>query len=169
MARWTSKHTEPPGNVHSEMHPAGEIRGQVVRTVVPQDGDQEVQDPAVVTDAAGNGFTAFDPGTDTLGYYFIFANLTSAETAAHIHDFAPPGENAGVLHDLGTGSPKKGQWNYGADDADNVLAGLTYINVHSENFPAGEIRGQIIPAGDPLPGPHVFSDRFESDPSMPDC
>lgn len=133
-------------NVHSTAFPAGEIRGQVVRTVVPIDGSQEV--PPVPTSAAGNGYIAFDTNTDTLGYYFTFAGLTSPESAAHIHGYSPPGVNSGVVHNLGTGNPKKGTWAYGAANAANVLGGLTYINIHTSNFPGGEIRGQIMPATD---------------------
>jgi Cu/Zn superoxide dismutase len=134
-------------NVHSSVFPAGEIRGQISRTLVPQDGAQEV--PPNPSNGAGVGFIAFDPSTHTLGYYFTFAGLTSAETGAHIHGYAPPGANAGIVHNLGTGSPKKGTWTYGAANEANVMNGLTYINVHSSNFPGGEIRGQIIPATAP--------------------
>jgi Cu/Zn superoxide dismutase len=136
-------------NVHSTAFPAGEIRGQIVRTVVPIDGSQEV--PPVSTPAAGNGYIAFDTSTHALGYYFTFANLTSAESAAHIHGYSPPGVNSGVVHNLGTGNPKKGNWTYGASNAADVMDGLTYINIHSSNFPGGEIRGQIIPATDMPP------------------
>jgi hypothetical protein len=154
-------------NVHSEAYPGGEIRGQVVRTVVPQDGQQEV--PPVGTGAAGNGLIAFDVDSHTLGYYFTFANLSSIETGAFIHGPAEPGENAPVQHNLGTGSPKKGQWNYGAVTADTVMDGRTYINISSTNFTTGEIRGQIVPATDPLPDPQIFHDRFESEPPSSEC
>jgi hypothetical protein len=93
--------------------------------------------------AAGIGLLALDIATDRLGYDFRFAGLTSAETAAHIHGFAPPGANAGVLLPLLAGSPKLGVWNYPAADEGNILNGLTYVNIHSMMFGGGEIRGQL--------------------------
>jgi hypothetical protein len=131
-------------NVHSSQFPGGEIRGQIVSTIVPIDGAQEV--PPVSTPASGNGYIALDKSTHTMGYIIRYANLTTAENAAHIHGYAPAGVNAGVVHPLPPGQPKKGTWTYGAPNAANVLGGLTYINIHTAMFPGGEIRGQIIPA-----------------------
>jgi hypothetical protein len=31
----------------------------------------------------------------------------------------------------------------------NLLAGLAYINFHTVQFPAGEIRGQLLPVPEP--------------------
>ena len=28
----------------------------------------------------------------------------------------------------------------------DLVSGLTYVNIHTTNYPAGEIRGQVIPA-----------------------
>lgn len=134
-------------NVHSTTFPAGEIRGQIVSTVVPIDASQEV--PPNASTAAGNGYVAYNTAANQLGYYFTFAGLTSAETAAHIHGFSPPGVNSGVVHNLPVGSPKKGMWTYGAANAANVMDGRIYINIHTTMFPGGEIRGQIEPG---IPG-----------------
>ena len=131
-------------NVHSAVNPGGEIRGQIVRTLVPIDGLQEV--PATPSAGSGNMFVAFDTTAHQLGYYVRSGGLLAADTAAHIHGFSPPGVNSGVLHNLGVGDPKKGSWTYGAANEANVMNGLTYINIHSAAFPGGEIRGQIVPA-----------------------
>jgi len=145
-------------NIHSIAHPGGEIRGQIVRTLVPIDGAQEV--PPSTSTGSGNMFVAFNTTTHQLGYYVRFGGLTTAESAAHIHGYAPAGVNAGVVHNLGTGDPKKGAWTYGAANEANVMAGLTYINIHSSMFPGGEIRGQIIPA---LPGGCVILGDLNGD------
>jgi hypothetical protein len=128
-------------NIHSMNFPGGEIRGQVVPIVEPIDRLQEV--PPTATSAAGIGLLSLDVTTDRLGYDFRFAGLAGNETAAHIHGFAPPGANAGVLLPLAAGSPKLGVWNYPAADEASILNGLTYVNIHSAVNPGGEIRGQL--------------------------
>ncbi len=131
-------------NIHTNAFPNGEIRGQIVTTVAPMDAQQEVP-PVPITTGAGCGLISFDEATNTMGYDIAFANMSSAETVRHIHGFAPPGAPAGVLVALPAGPRKLGQWIYGAANAANVLAGLTYINIHSVMFGGGELRGQIAP------------------------
>jgi hypothetical protein len=128
-------------NVHSAAFPGGEIRGQIVPTVVPIDGLQEVG--PVVTPATGIGLISIDQAIDDLGYDIRISALSGPETAAHIHGFAPPGMNAGVVHTLPAGPRKLGVWAYAAGQEASILAGLSYINVHSMVFAGGEIRGQI--------------------------
>lgn len=138
-------------NVHTGPFPGGEIRGQVVRTVVPIDASQEVP-PTPIAAAYGCAFCSFDqPGT-TMGYYMGYAGLTGPETASHIHGFAPPGANAGVLLGLPAGTPKKGMWAYGAVNQPGLFGDLTYINIHTAAFPGGEIRGQIVVPLNKCPG-----------------
>jgi len=130
-------------NIHTAANPGGEIRGQIARTVAPMDAAQEVP-PAPVPGARGCMFCSFDQGANTMGFYLTYAGLTGLETASHIHGFAPAGVNAGVLMPFAAGTPKKGTWAYGAANAANVFADLTYANIHTAAFPGGEIRGQIV-------------------------
>ena len=128
-------------NIHSTAHPDGEIRGQIVGLVVPMDGAQQV--PAAASTAGGMGLVSFDRNQNALSFYIWVGGLSSAETVAHIHGFAPRGMNAGVQLPLPLGSRKLGLWNYGAANQPAVFAGTSYFNVHSMSFPDGEIRGQI--------------------------
>ncbi|MCC6229526.1 MAG: CHRD domain-containing protein [Phycisphaerales bacterium] len=132
-------------NIHSTNIPGGEIRGQIVSTVVPIDATQEV--PANGSPGVGCGFVSLDLTGNNLSYDIRYANLTAAETAAHIHGFGGVGQNAGVKHTLAAGARKIGNWAYGAVQSDEnmIRGGLAYINVHTANFPGGEIRGQIQP------------------------
>lgn len=122
-------------------------------------GDFEV--PAVATEALG--ISLFRYAHDSSGIYFILGvNHIQDVTAAHIH-LAPPGENGPVVVPLFTGPARDGNYvgplNRGmitAADLTGPLQGMTiddlvmememgntYVNVHTVEFPAGEIRGQI--------------------------
>ncbi len=142
-------------NVHTVPFPGGEIRGQVVPVVAPIDGRQEV--PPSASTGAGVGLISIDVVTDQLSYDFRMAGLSGPETAAHIHGFAPPGSNGGVLAALPLGNRKLGVWSYGAANEPQVLAGETYFNTHTTVFPGGEIRGQI--RGFPSLGASAVAER----------
>jgi hypothetical protein len=73
--------------------------------------------------------------------------LGSAQNAAHDHGFAPPGTPAGIKLVLPLGFHKNGVLAYGQADEANYLNGLSYVNIHTAGFGGGEIRGQIVPAG----------------------
>ena len=48
-----------------------------------------------------------------------------------------------MLFPLPAGSPKIGTITYTDPEEAGIFGGQTYINIHSANFPGGEIRGQI--------------------------
>jgi len=87
-----------------------------------------------------------------------FTDLTGPATAMHIHGPATNGENAGVMVSLVPYSfpavdPAKGGVIVGdvpwpADDTAALLAGHTYLNVHTAAYPGGEIRGQLVPVNE---------------------
>jgi CHRD domain len=129
-------------NIHSAAFPGGEIRGQLTRIVNPLDTQQEV--PPNPSTATGCGLYSLNRTTDVLGFDIVYCGLSAAETAAHIHGFAPPGANAGVLFPLPGGPRKLGTWAFGAANEPGVVGGRTYANVHTAAFPGGEIRGQIL-------------------------
>ena len=135
-------------NIHSTNFPGGEIRGQIVRSAAPRslaakiDPNQEV--PPVPSNATGTAAFAVDTLANSLSFDVTFANLTSAEISAHIHQGAP-GVNGAIKFGLPLGFNKKGTWFYPQADEAAILGGLMYINIHSSNFPGGEIRGQMLP------------------------
>ena len=79
-----------------------------------------------------------------LSWNITFSGLSGSETAAHIHGPAPVGVNAGVQVPLSTGSPKVGSAALSPAQIADLKAGLYYVNIHSNLFPGGEIRGQIL-------------------------
>jgi len=108
---------------------------------VTLNGQQEV--PPNTSTATGTAMVQVDTTTNTLNYAVSFSGLAGIETAAHIHGFAASGVNAPVLFGLPMGNPKVGYGTYRESEEANILAGLTYINIHSTAFSSGEIRGQI--------------------------
>jgi hypothetical protein len=104
-------------------------------------GMEEV--PPADTTATGRALVSYDPATNLLEYNISFSGLSSPETMAHIHGFAPRGVPAGILYALPLGSSKFGQITVPDAHEADLLFGLTYVNVHSVNFANGEIRGQI--------------------------
>lgn len=101
------------------------------------------QSPKVITHARGNGEFWVDTKHNTVTYDVTYMGLESNETGAHVHGFADKGANAGVLAPLPMGMHKTGMFNYTENMEQQILAGMTYVNIHSEEYPAGEIRGQI--------------------------
>jgi hypothetical protein len=133
--------------------------------VAPLDGGQEV--PPVETRATGNA--VFHLRGDGLHYRLIVANIQNV-TQAHIHR-APAGENGPVVAWLYPDAPpaqlipgrSSGILATGVITPDDLVgpladatlddlseamrAGNTYVNVHTSQYPPGEIRGQIRPVG----------------------
>jgi len=110
---------------------------------VTLNGASEV--PSNASTATGSGGVSIDTNTNALTFHITYSGFATSETAAHIHGFAPPGMNASVLFPLPAGLTKDGVWNYTEPQEANILAGLTYMNIHSTAFPGGEIRGWINP------------------------
>lgn len=100
--------------------------------------------PVTGSTAIGCGTFVIDTCTNTVRYYIVVCGLSSAETAAHIHGYAPPGAPAGVVHVLPLGTTKIGVWVYPEADEAAILAGRAYVNIHTVANPTGEVRGQIV-------------------------
>jgi glucose/arabinose dehydrogenase/plastocyanin len=101
--------------------------------------------------ALGTGIFSLDG--NTLTFNLRYAGLTATANNAHIHGPANTSASAGVLIPLGA-------FNGGAWGTNGTLSGVilltsaqramiladqTYVNIHNDNFPDGEIRGQLVP------------------------
>ena len=99
-------------------------------------------------DTAGNGVLSvqFDTDTLTLSWTVTYEDLTGPPTAAHLHGPVELGQNAGVAIGLqgDLASPIVGEATLSAAQADAILGGLLYLNIHTGAFPAGEIRGKLV-------------------------
>lgn len=136
-------------NVHTEANPAGEIRGQImasrlVHIYTTLDSDQTV--PAI-PDSAGSGQAMLTVNllTGDLSGEIQIEGLAEI-TNAHIHQ-AVIGENGPVVVPLEVVSntrlivPENAQLS--PLELTALLRGKMYYNVHTPEFPSGEIRGQI--------------------------
>lgn len=102
--------------------------------------------PPNASTATGTAKVIVDTDANTLSYDITYSGFSTSETAAHIHGFAGPGVNAGVLTPIPAGLHKVGVWTFTDVQEPSILAGLTYFNIHSTAFGGGEIRTQIIVA-----------------------
>lgn len=83
----------------------------------------------------------------TAGTLTLRSSMTGVTpTVAHVHGSAGVGSNAGVLITLTT-PDISGSYTASAAAQVAILAGKSYINVHSAAYPSGEIRGQILFSG----------------------
>jgi uncharacterized protein (DUF1800 family) len=120
---------------------------------------------AASTPASGSSTIVLAPDGLSAKITLNFTNLTTMQTAAHIHGPADPGTSAPALYSVPMGSFTDVSWIIEptgsltvADQVDALKTGRLYINVHSTNYPNGEIRGQyrITAAGGvepPIPNP----------------
>jgi hypothetical protein len=137
--------------------------------------------PTVVSPGAGTAVVVLDPTAQTIQIIAAFFGLSSNTTMAHIHCCAPLGTNAGVatrvpafagfplgmtqgtylsplfdLRDPSFYNPAFVMLQGGLAQAEAALiAGIvgeqSYFNIHTTNFPPGEIRSQLFALG--VPGP----------------
>ena len=96
----------------------------------------------------GNGIGdltgTFDTRTRILTWRLVYSGLSGAATMAHFHGPALRRRNAPVVVSFpNPASPIVGQARLSQAQADDLLNGRWYANVHTALQPAGEIRGQL--------------------------
>jgi hypothetical protein len=129
----------------------------------PARGTAEV--PPNDSDAVGSAGFQLLPGDERLAFLLLVGRLDNV-TQAHIH-LAPPGQNGPVVAWLYPSGPPAqpipGEFNGVLGEGvitaaslvgplqgqpldalvEAIRAGNTYVNIHTQQFPPGEIRGQI--------------------------
>ena len=140
-------------NIHTASAPEGKIRGQI--QPIPNAGvyqlDPGNEVPPILpsnSEGSGDATITVDPQTRTARYVARWCCMTGPATMAHFHR-AARGENGAVVHALTMNpgdSVVEGVWS-GLSDQDiaDIRSGNIYLNVHTDQYPNGEIRGQVIP------------------------
>ncbi len=166
----------PPEDPLFQGSPGSGPVGQLQTFVAPHSGDQEVADVPVVTRARGQAVFQLNKEGTELRYRLIVANIENV-LQAHIHCGAAGVNGPVVAFLYPDGPPAvliPGRLNgilaTGVITADDVIArpdseacpggvanfdelveklrtGGAYSNVHTEQYPPGEIRGQIRAGG----------------------
>lgn len=139
-------------NMHSTSHASGEARGQIVPegvTVVRNEPD------AAQAQTEGTNPSGVSAGT-AIGYATVNSNVTPASidanvrvtgitpTAAHVHTDNGGGVVLG-LADAGAGDFWAASGTLDAAQLSEFATGLFYFNIHTDDNPGGELRGQIEP------------------------
>src|SRR5437016_3450281 len=106
-------------------------------------GAQEV--PPVATAATGLATVTYDIVTRQLSWNVSYGGLSSAINDAHFHGPTRAGFDAGITVGMTAGpSPIIGSATINATQATQLLSGQWYMNLRSNNFSGGEIRGQVL-------------------------
>jgi Cu/Zn superoxide dismutase len=113
---------------------------QTVKFQGQMSGAQEV--PAKQSNGTGNATATLNG--NTLEYTVEYNGLSGPATAAHFHGPADAGANAGVVVPFANAaSPIHGTATLNDQQKADLMAGKWYANVHTQQNPGGEIRGQM--------------------------
>ncbi|HUR59004.1 MAG TPA: CHRD domain-containing protein [Opitutaceae bacterium] len=126
-------------------------RAQVIELRATINAAQE--NPATTSPATGTAIMLYDIGTNTFDLMVSITGMANTATASHIHE-AVAGANGPVVTGLGaeavytrTGNTLTATFRNVTHLGDKLklINGSSYYNIHSAQFPGGEVRGQLIP------------------------
>ena len=105
--------------------------------------------------ATGTGTFTLDTTTGLFEWEIVHTAFSSPEFNAHVHGplASPCGlqADAKVIVFLSSGSPKVGSETLTAQQQQDLLDGLFYVNIHTDAFTPGEIKGRIEFIPPPVP------------------
>src|ERR1043165_5916543 len=141
----TDIETSPNGNVFVVSNSNGavyEISGkQPALFTANLNGAQ--QTPPNSSTGTGTATILLSPDETNARVSLNFSGLSSLQIDAHIHGPAAPGAVGVILFPLPLGNVSDELIQRTPTDVANLKNGQLYVDVHSSNFPNGEIRGQF--------------------------
>ncbi|HEV7799256.1 MAG TPA: PQQ-dependent sugar dehydrogenase, partial [Pyrinomonadaceae bacterium] len=141
----TDIETGPNGNVFVVSNTNGavyEISGnQPTLFVANLNGAQEV--PSNNSTATGTATLLLSPDETSARVSLNFSGLSTPESVAHIHGPAAPGTTGPVLFPLPQGEFSDFVIPLSLTEVQSLKSGQLYVDVHSNMFASGEIRGQF--------------------------
>lgn len=115
------------------------------------------ENPANASTATGYGTVLLDDTQTSITVNLDWTGLTSLATAAHIHGPALPNVNAAIIFPLSgvpaatAGVIPQQTFAINSTQVGQLQSDLYYMNVHTSQFPGGEIRGQLRAKAVPEP------------------
>jgi hypothetical protein len=116
-----------------------------VAEMVKMKADLKSSEEVPPNNSAGTGTADITLDTDAnkVTWTITQQGLTGDATAAHFHGPAKVGENAGPIVDI-TANMMSGSADVTPEQLTMIREGNTYVNVHTAQYPDGEIRGQVL-------------------------
>jgi hypothetical protein len=121
-------------------------QGQIITYNFPLDAGQAANGAGTASSGSGTGVVNLNTSTNSIDWTISWSGLTGPATAGHFHGPAAAGAGGPPTVFLtGTTSPDIGAASITAAQVADIQAGLWYVNIHTNVFPGGEIRGQVVP------------------------
>jgi trimeric autotransporter adhesin len=142
-------------NIHTGLHGAGELRGQIRKpagylfTALLSGPSEEIG-----SGGEGTAILHLNPEMTELSVVVAAAGMTGPITNGHIHVGPPLKDGPPVVPTPSTPFGLALTWRSSdvdrpltSEDVSALFAGSYYVNIHTQKYPAGELRGQIVPLG----------------------
>lgn len=142
-------------NIHTTLHPPGELRGQILKpagylfTALLSGPSEDIG-----SGGEGTAILHLNQEMTELTTIVAAAGMSGPITDGHIHVGQPLVEGPPVVPTPRTPYGLMHSWTTSdldrpltSADIDALFAGNYYVNIHTQKYPAGELRGQIIPLG----------------------
>jgi len=150
-------------------------RAQIIELRATINSAQE-NNPSNHSPATGTAQMFYDVAKNTFDLFITINNLSNTATNSHIHE-APAGTNGSVVTGFGaesipqytrTGTTLTGTF-IGVKhlgDPRKLIQGGAYYNIHSAQFPGGEVRGQLLPQPVRLYANMTIAQEAAANPSL---
>jgi hypothetical protein len=117
----------------------------VFAEMVKMKADLKSSEEVPPNDSPGSGTAdvTLDTDANKVSWKITHEGLTGDASAAHFHGPAKVGENAPPVVDIST-NLMEGSADVSAEQLQMIREGNTYLNIHTAQYPDGEIRGQVL-------------------------